>query len=97
MYYKYDWVLLLNVQSEVVSRKSDAMLIYVSRNNPFSKNKYGSYPWMNILHAWLKICRKSLILQIRLPNIQNNRNRNVKYKSLQNFVFKLAYPTSEKN
>ena len=37
MYQKYDWVLLLNVQSEVVSRASDAMLMYVSTNNPFSK------------------------------------------------------------
>jgi hypothetical protein len=29
--------------------------------------------------------------------IKNNRNRNVKYKSLQNSVFKLAYHTSEKH
>jgi hypothetical protein len=55
----------------------------------------GSYPWINILHAWLKICRKSSILPIRLPKIKNNRNRNVKYKSLQNGIFKLAYRTSE--
>ena len=48
---------------------------------PIFKNNSGSYPWINILHAWLKICRKSSILPIRLPKIKNNRNRNVKYKS----------------
>jgi hypothetical protein len=52
---------------------------------------------LHILHAWLKICRKSSILPIRPPKIKNNRNRNVKYNSLQNSVFKLAYHTSEKN
>jgi hypothetical protein len=52
---------------------------------------------MNILHVWLNICRKSLILPIRLPKIKNNRNRNVKYNSLQNSVFNLAYRTSENN
>jgi hypothetical protein len=29
---------------EVISRKSDAMLIYVSMNNPFSKIKPGAIP-----------------------------------------------------
>jgi hypothetical protein len=39
-----DWVLLLNVQNEVVSRKSDAILIYVSTNSPFSKIIPGAIP-----------------------------------------------------
>ena len=36
--------MVLNVQSEVVSRKSDAILIYVSTNGPFSKIIPGAIP-----------------------------------------------------
>jgi hypothetical protein len=69
------------------------MLIYVSMNNPFSKINPGAIPGsISFMHGL-----KSSILPIQLPKIKNNRNRNVKYKSVQHTVFKLAYRTSEKN
>ena len=58
---------------------------------PIFKNKSTSYPWTNILHVWLKICRNYSILWIRVIKIKKSRNRNVKYKSLQNSV--LIYRT----
>ena len=40
-----------------------------------------------IIHVWLKICRNSSILRIQVIIIlKKSRNRNIKYKSLQNSV-----------
>jgi hypothetical protein len=63
---------------------------HVVNESPIFKNKSVNYPWTNILHVWIKICRSSSILRIPVIIIKNNRNRNLKYKSLQNSVLILG-------
>ena len=54
--------------------------------DPFSKINPRAIPGP-IIHVRLKICRNSSILRIRVIIIlKKSRNRNIKYKSLQNSV-----------
>ena len=53
-----------------------------------------------LIHVWLKICRNASILRIRVIVIKKTgRNRNIKYKSLQNsvLIYKDTVPLFTKN
>jgi len=68
------------------------MLIYLSTRDPFSKINPRAIPGP-IIYVWLKICRNSSILRIRVILIKQSRNRNVKYKSSQYSVL-LSLPNN---
>jgi hypothetical protein len=73
-------------------RESRTPCWFVSTRDPFSKIN----PWAisgPIIHVWLKICRNSSILRIWVIIIKKSRNRNVKYKSLQNSVLIYSHRT----
>jgi hypothetical protein len=67
------------------------MLIYVSTNNPFSKIIPHAIPGPIFFMYALKLAESLQFEQSHLNQLKKYRNRIVKYKSLQNSVFKLAY------
>jgi len=49
-----------------VNKHGDVQVKHVGRLASIDNCQSHSYLWANILHVWLKICKNSSILQIRL-------------------------------